>query len=147
MGDVTVTLQPPLSFILRQTGRFRSQLQDMRELWERIKPVMSQIEEDRWATGGYGEWPSGPAYHGLVRTGALRASLVDPGQAAQEGPQHLTWGTDVAYAGFHQFGGWVPGRPPRRVILELRAEDRQGRIEPEIVRWLNDVAARTWGAI
>lgn len=153
MTSVTVTISPPVSFILRQSGEFRRRLSNLSELWDRLKPIISEIEQERFQTQGYGEWPGwspNTRVHGdrlLHLTGALEESLVDPGQAVlEESAMSMTWGTGVEYAGYHQDGGSVPGRPPQRVILELRGEDR-ARIEPEIVGWLNQVAAETWGAI
>lgn len=142
MPGVRVTLNPPVSFIVRQTGAFRAALEDLTELWERIKPVMSEIEEERWATEGYGGWPGGPNYHGMVRTGDLKGSLVDPGSAVlSEGPTELVWGTNVFYAGFHQGG---EGNNPVRKVLDLEEGGGRQKIEQATVAWLNDLVARHW---
>ena len=159
MADVRMVLSPPLPFILRQSASFRRALLNLEPLWDRFKHVMSDIEQARFDSQGHGEWPAlapstveqrlrlgfgaGPILH---RTGDLRDSLVDPNRAAQTGPRHMIWGTSVPYAHWHQDGGSVPGRPPQRVILDLRTEDRR-RLEREQVRWIDQVAARTWGRI
>lgn len=158
-AGVQVTLHPPVSFILRQSGAFRRQLLNLTPLWDRFKPVMSQIQAERFDTEGHGEWPAladatlrDRARHGygpgpiLHREGNLRDSLVDPNRAAQTGPRHMTWGTNVDHAHWHQDGGTIPGRPPQRVILDIRPEDKR-RLEHQMVTWINQVAARTWGRI
>jgi phage gpG-like protein len=153
-GGVRIELRPPIEFILRQTGAFRHQLEDLVPLWELFKPVMSEIEEEQFASQGHGEWPplaeSTLRYKSggemLVESGALKSSLVDPGQAAQTGPMQMTWGTDVEYAHWHQDGGTIAGRPPQRKVLDVRAEDRQ-KLERVMVTWINLVAAETMGRI
>lgn len=153
-GGVQVALRPPIEFILRQSGAFRRELSNLNPLWDRFKPVMSAIEQEQWDSAGHGEWvplaDSTVRQKGhseiLVDTGDLRASLVDPNRAADTGPRHMSWGTDIEYAHWHQDGGGTAGRPPKRPILDLRAEDRR-KLETEQVAWLNDVAAKTWGRI
>jgi len=158
-GGVSLVLQPPLEFILRQSGAFRRSLLNLGPLWARFKSEMSAIEEERFSSEGYGEWDPladstlrqrarlgfgpGPI---LQRTRNLMDSLVDPARAAQTSARTMSWGTDVSYAGFHQDGGSIAGRPPQRVILEVRAEDRR-RLETQMVSWINEVAARTWGRV
>jgi len=154
MAAVQIVLQPPVSFILRQSGAFRRALLDLTPLWGRFKTVMSEVEQERFDSQGYGDWPPlaastlrrrgpGPI---LVQTGQLRDSLVNPAQAAQTTRSTMTWGTGVPYAHWHQDGGSIPGRPPQRVILDIRTEDRR-RLEQQMVGYVNDVAARTWGRI
>lgn len=153
-GGIHLTISPPVDFILRQTGAFRRGLDDFRRLWDRVKPVMAEIEQERWDNEGPG-WAGLAAStveqklrHGwpldiLVRTGELRDSLVDPGQAAREYGRSLVWETDVPYAGFHQEG---TDRMPARPVIDLDADDRR-RLEREVVGWVNDVARHTWGRI
>lgn len=157
-AGVTVQFRPPIEFILRQAGAFRRGLLDLDPLWDRFKPVMAAIEEQQFATEGHGDWPAladstirqkaalGFPPDPLIRTGALRRSLTDPGQAARTTPRSMTWGTDVAYAHWHQDGGSIPGRPPQRKVIDLTVEDRR-RFEREMLSWVNQLAARTWGRI
>jgi len=156
---VSLTFRPPLEFILQQSGAFRRALLNLGPLWDRFKSEMSKIEEERFSSEGYGEWDAladstlrerarlgfgaGPI---LQRTRNLMDSLVDPARAAQTTARTMSWGSDVSYAGFHQDGGSIAGRPPQRVVLEIRAEDRR-RLETQMVSWVNEVAARTWGRI
>jgi phage gpG-like protein len=158
-AGVSVELHPPVSFILRQTGAFRAALLDLGPLWERFSEEMTEIEDERFASEGHGRWAPlaestlrdrarrgfgpGPI---LQRTGNLRESLVDPARAAKTTPRTMTWGSDVDYARYHQEGGSIPGRPPQRVVLEIRVEDRR-RLETQMVSWINQVAARTFGRI
>jgi hypothetical protein len=58
----------------------------------------------------------------------------------------MSWGTGVEYAHWHQDGGSIPGRPPQRKVLDVRAEDRQ-KLERVMVTWINLVAAETMGRI
>lgn len=160
MADaVRIVLSPPLEFIQRQSAAFRRQLLDLDPLWDRFKTVMSDVEQERFDSEGHGDWPplaaatlrdrarkgygSGPI---LVRESELRDSLVDPARAAQTTRLQMTWGTDVGYAHWHQDGGTIPGRPPQRVILDIRTEDRR-RLEMQMVDFVNWAAARTWGRI
>jgi len=158
-AGVSLLFRPPLEFILQQSGAFRRALLNLGPLWDRFKPEMSRIQEERFSTEGYGDWPAladatlrdrarrgfaaGPI---LQRTRNLKDSLVDPVRAAQTTARTMTWGTDVPHAGYHQDGGSIAGRPPQRVVLEIRADDRR-RLETQMVSWVNDVAARTWGRI
>lgn len=156
---VRVVLSPPVPFILRQTGTFKRNLLNLSPLWDKFKPVMSAIEQERFDTEGHGQWPAladstiqDRLKHGysagpiLQRTRDLADSLIDPNRAAQTGPRHMIWGTDVAYAHYHQDGGTVAGRPPRREILDIRVDDRR-KLEQAQVQWINEIAARTFGRI
>jgi len=145
LASVGIVLSPPVSFILKQSGAFRAALMNLQPLWERLKPVASAIEEEQWATEGQGSWPGGPDYHGMIRTGDLKSSLVDPGRAVQsEGPQEMVWGSDVFYAIFHHAG---MGNNPVRLLVDVSRGQAQSQIEPVVVSWVNEVAAQTWGAI
>ena len=154
MAAPGVVFEPPIEFILRQTGRFRRELENLIPLWERFKVVMEDVERSRFDSEGHGDWPplaeSTRRYRDgqplLVQTGALRESLVNPGQAADTGPLRMSWGTDVPYAHYHQDGGTIAGRPPQRKILDIRVEDRR-RLEREMVSWINETAALTFGRI
>lgn len=156
MADgVHVELKPPVPFILRQTGAFRRALDHLEPLWNRFKPILGQIEAEQFATRGHGAWPglaastlAQKAAHGypsdpLVRTGDLRASLVNPGMAAETSGDTLIYGTDVDYAGYHQDG---TSKMPARKVIDLRADDRR-RLEQETVAWIDDVARDTFGRI
>ena len=106
-SGVTIEIEPPLEFILRQTGRFQAALLDLEPLWELVKPVAANVEEDQFSTQGEGAWPAlsdvtiaekeagGWPADPLVRAGDLKASLVDPGRAADTGPRHMIYGTDI----------------------------------------------------
>lgn len=156
MADaVSIRLDPPLSFIQRQSGAFRRRLEDLIPLWERFEDELAAIETERFESRGYGEWPAlaastlaQKAAHGfpldpLIRTRALYTSLTEPAQAATKGPQQFSWGTDIPYAGFHQDG---TDKMPQRKVLEIRTEDRR-RLEGVMVGWLNETARMTWGRV
>lgn len=154
-GAVSIRLEPPISFIARQSGAFRRELENLTPLWDRFEVELSAIETERFDTRGYGEWPAlaastlaQKAAHGfpldpLIRTGTLRDSLTNPMQAGTKGPQQFVWGTSVPYAKYHQDG---TDKMPQRKVLEIRTEDRR-RLEHEMVSWLNQVSARTWGRV
>lgn len=154
-GGVQIVFQPPMSFIAAQAGRFRAGLLDLVPLWDMFEPVMVALEERQFDTQGGGAWPPlaestmlQKARHGwpaepLVRTGDLKASLTDPGRAFTKGPMHAEWGTDVTYAHYHQDG--TTKMPMRQVIPDpFPATDRQ-LLEREMVTWINEVAAMTFG--
>lgn len=145
--NVRVVLSPPAEFIARQAGGFRRALENLIPLWARFKPVMSELEEQHFTSHGGGAWPPwspNTRVHGsdlLVLTGGLKSSLVDAGQAVlSEGPDRMEWGTNHHLAQYHHPGGWIPGRPPQRILLPdpVPAE----RFQQETVGWLNEVAAR-----
>lgn len=160
MGEVTLTFQPPLTFIAAQQGRFRQLLEDLSGLWERFIPLVSQMEKDWFESQGDGAWPDlaestlrQKAARGYMadplrtddRRGSLYDTLIDPQLAADIGPRSLVWSTVVPYAGYHQDGGTVPGRPPKRQVIPdpLPVEDRR-RFEQATVSWLNELAARAF---
>jgi phage gpG-like protein len=152
---VDILLEPPIEFILRQTGRFRLALLDFTGLWELFKPVMADIEQQQFDTQGHGSWP--PLAESTLRyktgtmmreTDALYNSLVNADQAMHiEGPS-AWYGTDVEYAHWHQTGGTIPGRPPiRQVIPDPLPVDARQKLETAQIVWINAVAAETFGRI
>src|SRR5262249_15695179 len=88
---VTIEIEPPLDFILQQPGPFQEALLDLEPLWELVKPVAADVEEQQFATQGEGAWPplaestiarkeaGGWPLDPLVRTGDLKESLTNPG--------------------------------------------------------------------
>lgn len=145
--NIRVALSPPAEFIARQAAGFRHALENLLPLWARFKPVMSELEEQHFVSHGGGAWPPwspNTRVHGpdlLVLTGALKSSLVDPGQAVlSEGPDRMEWGTNNEVAHYHHFGGWVAGRPPQRILFPDPVP--AVRFQQETVGWLNEVAAR-----
>ena len=156
-GGVTIQIEPPLEFILQQTGRFKAALLDFEPLWELVKPIAARVEEEQFDTQGQGAWPpladstlrikaaGGWPADPLIRTGDLKASLVDPGRAADTGPRHMIYGTDTEYARFHQEG--TSRMPQRQVIPDpYRVEDRR-KVEAAMVTYINRAARETFGRI
>lgn len=163
-GVVSLELSPPIEFIEAQFGEFGRELTDFTGLWERFADTLQDVEKERFATEGFGEWPPlapstirektrlGFPLTPLVRTGALEASLTQREQAMRLTPQSMSWGTDVPYAKYHQ--GYQdeegtptdPGRPPQRKVLDIRVEDRR-RLEASMVSWIDEIAARTLGRV
>lgn len=156
-GGVSVQIEPPLEFILRQSGAFQAALLDLEPLWELVKPVMASVEEDQFGSQGQGAWPGlaestveqksrlGWPADPLVRTGNLKESLVDPGRAAESGPRQMVYGTDVEYAIFHQSG--TTKMPRREVIPDpFRVEDRR-KVEAAMVTYVNAAAELTFGSV
>lgn len=156
-GGITIEIEPPLEFILRQTGRFQEALLDLEPLWDLVEPIAAGVEEDQFDTQGQGAWPplaettlaekerGGWPADPLIRTGDLKASLVDPGRASDKGPRHMIYGTDVEYAWFHQTG--TRKMPQRQVIPDpYRVEDRR-KVEGAMVSYINAAARETFGRI
>lgn len=155
-GGVQLRLEPPLDFILRQHGRFRAALLNFGPLWHRFGRVMAEFEEQWFASHGRGEWQplaestlrykTGPDI--LRETDALYESLTDPASALRASAQEASYGTDVEYAHWHQTGGYVAGRPPQRQVLpDPIPVDLRRDLEREMVAWINEVAAATFGRI
>jgi phage gpG-like protein len=156
-GGVTIEIEPPIDFILRQTTEFQATLLDLEPLWELVKPIAAGVESDQFGTQGEGAWPplaeatlarkaaGGWPEDPLIRTGDLKASLTDPGRAADAGPRHMIYGTDVDYAIFHQEG--TSRMPARQLIPDpYRVEDRR-RIEAAMVTYINAASRATFGRI
>jgi hypothetical protein len=159
-GGISMVLEPPVPFILRQSELFKLALEDLTFLWDRFEPLMQDLEERVWETQGFGEWPpladstiEQKARHGwslepMVRTGALRDSMTDPGAASERTPKSMTWGTDIDYAHWHQEGGTTEGRPPQRQIIpDPLPVDERRKFEQAMVSYVNDASRRTWGTI
>lgn len=156
-GGVHVEISPPIEFILRQSGAFqRALVMQMDDMYESFRPVLGAMESDWFSSEGRGSWPAlaestvRAKGHStiLVDTGKLKASLVDPYQAMKIMGVVAEYGTDVPYAYFHQSGGWVEGRPPKREVIPdpVPAETRQA-LEQLQVRWIDKLASMTWGRI
>lgn len=160
-AGVTMTLQPPIEFIVRQQGAFRMLLSDLSGLWRRFIPIVAEMERGWFESHGQGAWPDlaestlrqkrahGHSLEPLRtddRQGSLYDTLVDPQLAAEIEGDRLVWSTGVPYAHFHQDGGTVPGRPPQRQVIPdpLPLADRR-RLESATVAWINDAAARAFG--
>jgi len=156
-----MTFTPPLKFVERQQGRFREVLEDLTGLWARFIPIVEAMELSWFESEGQGAWP--PLAESTLRQKAAKGfslaplrtddraeslyrTLVDPQQAAQIGPRSLTWGTSVPYAGYHQDGGEIAGRPPQRQVIPdpLPLENRR-QLEAATVSWLNEQAAIAFG--
>lgn len=150
---IRVRVEPPLSFISAQAGAFRRELENLTPLWDRFSHELSAIEQERFDSRSYGEWPALAAStlaqksaHGfpldpLIRTRDMLDSLTNESRAATKGPKRFIWGSDVDYAQYHQDG---TDRMPQRKVLDIRTEDRR-RLEHEMVSWINEQAAKTWG--
>jgi phage gpG-like protein len=148
---VDVKLEPPISFIQRQAGAFRQDLENLVPLWDKFDDTLHEITEEQFSSHGHGAWPglaestiAQKSAHGfpldpLIRTGSLKDSF-DP---LSKGPQSFIWGSEVEYAGYHQDG--TP-RMPQRKVIDIRVEDRR-RLEQDQVRYVNESAARTFGRI
>ncbi|HEY8723449.1 MAG TPA: phage virion morphogenesis protein [Gaiellaceae bacterium] len=161
---MSLELSPPMEFIEAQFGEFGRELTDFTGLWERFADTLQDVEHERFATEGFGEWPPlapstirektrlGFPLTPLVRTGLLEGSLTRRDEAMRLTPQSMSWGTDVPYAKYHQGfrdEAGTPtdeGRPPVRKVLDIRVEDRR-RLEASMVGWINEIAARTLGRV
>lgn len=87
-------------------------------------PLNPSTQEERGRLG------YGPGHPILRRTDNLYDSLTDsdaPGAVYREEIDGFFIGSNVYYAQYHQVGGYVDGRPPKRQLVELGAADR--------VRW------------
>lgn len=160
MSDVTMHFSPPLEFIIRQQGTFRRALEDMTGLWRRFVPIISAMERRWFESHGDGAWPElapatvkQKAARGFTadplrtddRPESLYQTLIDPQKAARVEAHALIWETTVPYAGYHQDGGSIPGRPPQRQVIPdpLPLADRR-LLEAATVSWINEAAAQAF---
>jgi hypothetical protein len=163
VSSVELVFQPPLAFVERQYGAFRRQLEDLTGLWRRFIPLVTAMEEAWFASHGDGAWPPladstlrSKTARGLSleplrtddRQGSLYDTLIDPQLAAEVNPGSLVWSTGVPYAHFHQDGGSVAGRPPKRQVIPdpLPLEWRR-QFESATVSWVNEAAALAFGSL
>lgn len=156
-SGVSVVIEPPIDFILKQTAEFQAALLDLEPLWELVKPEVSRMEEEQFSSQGHGAWPpladttlaikeaGGWPSDPLIRTGDLKASLTDPGRAADSGPQRMIWSTDVEYARFHQTG--TRRMPMRQVIPDPYPVEERRKVEMAMVTYINRASAETFGRI
>lgn len=105
--------------ILRAYGALEGRITDLSWLWEltQLKAYISDLQAAHMASEGSGEWPQLAAstvrdrerkgYGGqpmLVRTGAVRAAMVQPWNAAggvwEVQPDSVTMGSDIDVAGY-----------------------------------------------
>jgi phage gpG-like protein len=151
-GEVRMEFRPPIEFIQRQIGGFRHELEDLDGLWDRFSRVLPDIFRSWFSSHGDGTWPplapstiaekskQGYPPDPLVRTGTMRAHLLDPNYAVERSHDSFAWGTDDPYAAFHQTG--TTRMPMRQVIPDpFPVRDRQ-LLESAVVDWVNDAAAR-----
>lgn len=123
----------------RGIERFGEDVKDLRKPFKEIAGSFRKIEEKQFGSqGGYGSggWPAlrestlahkareGYPMDILVRTGAMRASLVGKTSEtiAEIHPLELTLGTTIPYALFHQKG--TTGMTARPVI-QLTEQDKR----------------------
>ena len=117
-------------------------------VFDAIRADFHAVEARRFADEGPGWAPLAPStvlerqrlgYGGehpiLHRTGLLSGSLTSdgPGSVTRVDPDVLFIGTDVPYAHWHQTGGTKPGRPPKRVLVDVDGPTR--------ARWVALVAS------
>lgn len=152
--SVSIHFDPPLVHIKHDIDDFEGEINDFEPLWRELAKLMADVEVERWSSDGFGSWP--PLAESTVRqkghsdilidTLALYASLADPGNAIKHMDAHsMEYGTDVSYAHWHQDGGYKPGRPPRRVILDVPPQ-YEPRIEELAIEFVNKAAAKAFDA-
>jgi len=150
---IGVSMTPPIEFVIKQTGRFRRDLERFEGLWQKFKPVIGELEGSWWSSQGGGGWQAlaestiRQKGHSeiLVDTGELKRSLIDPNSAMRIHGNSAEYGTDRVIAHFHQDGGSIPGRPPKRQVIPepLPISWRQA-LEVQTIRWVNEAAARAY---
>ena len=135
-GLVQIVIEPPPIWIEERLAAIGAGFTFLEGLWHRIADIMAQIETELWASHGWGKWPPlkastleqkarlGYPSDPMVRTGDLRDSLENAGQAAVYSPQRLVYGTDIPYAIYHQVEH-VPGRPPTRKVIDIEGQEHR----------------------
>lgn len=120
----------------RATARLRDLARrgaDPRPVWPVLADRFTAMERQQFATQGHGRWPAlapstlaskGPGQPMMRRTDRLFESLTGAGgPAINEQFGHVArFGTDVAYAKFHQRG--TKRGLPRRKVVQLTAAER-----------------------
>lgn len=154
-GGLQIVIEPPIQFIERQSAELALALADLMPLWERLIPIMGDIEREVFSTRGHGSWPplaestiAQKSKHGypldpLVRTGALKNELTS-GSAHHITPDSMVYGTDLDYAHWHQDGGTKSGRPPKRTLIDVDNVDARRKLEAGVVGWINLVVRGIW---
>lgn len=98
---------------------------DLRGAAAKVRTVVRDAQQQRFDSGGFGSWPklaqstidskrrSGGDARLMRKTGALYKALTAArakGQIDDRRRSELAFGTDLAYARFHQEGRGVPAR-------------------------------------
>lgn len=115
-------------------------LTDMRPAWEQVADEFAKAEKELFRTRDRGAWPAlskqyarwkeqrYPGKPPMRRTDTLYRELTQrPFGVERITRWSLTIGTQLPYARIHQKGGWVPGWPPKRMVVHL-TEDEKRRI-------------------
>jgi len=152
---IRMEMSPSVEYLVEQCRKFKLGISDLEPLWSMFEPIIEGVEEAQFAGAGnwaplaestmiekeQGGWPADP----LVRTGDLKASLANPGEAVDRGPMHFSWCSDVPYSGLHQTG--TRNMPARQVIPDpYRVEDRR-KLEAAMVSYVNGLSRETFGGI
>lgn len=136
----------------RKVRDARKPLRDVRD-WVIIPAVTEQLDSE--GDRGFYPWPDlSPKYeirkdedgYGdrpiLEREGDMRRALLSKRafiitrSELEYEPERAN--PEVDYAGWHQGGGYVAGRPPQRTIVDLIPEDEE-EIEMIFEAWLDDL--------
>ena len=131
-----------------QLQRAVSVLNNQTELWDTvIRNVLVPRIRQAFTSEGGGRWQprQDTLPHPLLRkSGALFRSLVQPGAPGNvdiRSPHSLEYGTDIAYADYHEFGS---SRIPARPYLQFAVENGlEGKLTREIDMWFQLELNRT----
>ena len=127
----------------RELQNVVSVLNDQTAMWDTIirNVLVPRIRETFLSEGG-GRWAprQDSLPHPLLRkSGTLFRSLVQPGARGNvdiRSPHSLEYGTDIAYADYHEFG---TSRIPSRPYLQFAVENGfEGKLTREIDMWFQE---------
>ena len=126
----------------RDLQRQISVLNDQTALWQTvIDNVLRPRIRETFASDGFGRWQPrvDNLPHPLLRkSGTLFRSLVQPGAPGNvdiRSEHSLEYGTDIAYADYHEFG---TSRIPARPYLQFAVENGlEGKLLREIDMWFD----------
>jgi phage gpG-like protein len=114
LGQMAVRARDPL---LAMAATLESYHKIEAERFDREGPNWKQLADSTVATRGGSDHPI------LQRTGTLYDSFAGHSNVTETITSH-GWRSvsDVAYAGYHQHGGDVPGHPPQRKIVDINPQ-------------------------
>jgi len=130
----------------RQIATIQEQLRDLRPLWDIIRRefLVTNIRQI-FASDGRGTWLPTSRPNPILRdTRSLFRSYTIPGAPGninQATPTKLTWGSDIHYAQYHEFG--TSRLPVRAVVGLLTGNGQERQLETMVERWVNGLVRRS----
>lgn len=154
-----IKIEHNLDEIIADLEKLEQKLRDLSTFWRTFAlPVLLEEADAVFDNQGYGNWPGlspywaaekpliwGPGRPLMRASDHLYDSLTQVnalGSVQEVQPDSLTYGTDVPYAYFHEFGITPPqnwGRLPKRAVLENFSPQVDVNLESQLENYIGDL--------